>query len=252
MIRLVIFDLDGTLYRGNEVIPGALDAVSKLLKQKIEVRYLTNNSGHTQAQLVAKLTGLGFPCDEEMVYGTGKAAAEYCRDQGFRHPLVIGEPGLHETFSAFGFSDSNTGPADVVVAGICRSFTYEMCDAALQAIRGGATFIATNRDATYPLELGKEQPGAGAIVASIEAATGVTPVVLGKPSPTMIQTILRKANLQPAECIVIGDRMETDIAAGEAAGCQTALVLTGATTSPPGGVRTLQTLSDLNLKDFET
>lgn len=250
MIRLVIFDLDGTLIRGSEAIPGAVDTVLDLRSREILIRFLTNNSGSTQAGLASKLNGLGFEVSESEVFGTAPFAASVCLECGFQNVLLIGEPGLHETFLQAGISvtprsnEVGNGGYDAVVAGICRTFTYDHINQALQAIKSGATFIATNRDRTYPIEGGREQPGAGAIIGAIEAATGITPEVLGKPNPAMIQHILRETGVSASETLVVGDRVETDIEAGKAAGCQTLLVLSGATASPPPGTSCANSVSE--------
>jgi HAD superfamily hydrolase (TIGR01450 family) len=251
MIRLVIFDLDGTLIRGSEAIPGAVETVLDLRSRGILVRFLTNNSGSTRAGLASKLNGLGFEVSESEVFGTAPFAASVCLDRGFRNILLIGEIGLYKSFLEVGLTiplrseEVEDKKFDAVVAGICRSFAYNHINQALQAIKSGATFIATNRDRTYPIEGGREQPGAGAIIAAIEATTGITPEVLGKPNPAMILHILRETGIPATETLVVGDRIETDIEAGQTAECQTLLVLSGATTKAPKGTAFANSVSDL-------
>lgn len=246
MIRLVIFDLDGTLYRGNEPIAGAIEAVQRLRDSGILVRFLTNNSALTHAQIAERLCKIGFRADANEVAGTGPYAAEVCRKRGLEKPFVVGEPGLHQAFAEQGYEPLLTGErADVVVVGVCRQFTYSLCDEALQHILNGATFLATNRDATYPLEGNRVQPGAGAGVAAIQAASQTEPEVLGKPSPHLVRHLIVQAEVQPHECLVIGDRVDTDIEAGRAAGCETLLVLSGATTMAPEYVPSIYSVADL-------
>lgn len=241
-IRLAILDLDGTIYRGSEVIPGAAGAVLALLDRGVAVRYLTNNSAARPELVCGKLRGMGVPCEPEWVFGSGQAAAIECERRGFQSVMVVGEPGLHETFAAFSL---RADFADAVVVGICRSFTYEMMSAAMQAIRAGACFIATNRDATYPREGGRFEPGAGSIVAAIEACSGVSPFVVGKPEPAMILTLLATFGVEPHETVVVGDRIDTDVVAGQRARCHTWVVLTGVATEIPAGLRGSRDLAGL-------
>ncbi|MBL8059468.1 MAG: HAD-IIA family hydrolase [Chthonomonas sp.] len=248
MIRLVIFDLDGTLWRGNEPIQGAAESLSELRRKSVQIRFLTNNSSISSEEVARKLTGMGFEANRHEVMGSGPFSAQVCQSRGMRSVYVVGGPALEREFSSF---DKAGADADAVVVGIDRGFTYDKCSRALQLIRRGARFIATNRDATYPLEGGRVEPGAGAIVAAIEAASGVAPEVLGKPNPAMINQLLDEAGVEPGDCLVVGDRMETDIAAGQAAGCQTALVLTGATIDPVSGVRVAVSVPDLLSTPFD-
>lgn len=243
---LYVFDLDGTLYRGSEPIPGAADVLSELRGRGAKVGFFTNNSAMPPAAVAAKLTSLGFQCTDNEVATSSVAAANYCADNHVKSAFVVGESGLSDYLASCGLDCVGTSArADAVVAGICRSLTYDLIDAALQHIRAGARFIATNRDATYPIENGREQPGAGAIVAAIEAASGVAPIVVGKPAPGMLLTLLNGANCSPADCLVVGDREETDLACADAAGCDSALVLTGVKRDAKPGRTTIAALSEL-------
>lgn len=232
--KLAIFDLDGTLYRGQEPVPGAAEAVAWLRGTGWFVRALTNNSGLTRGQIAEKLQQLGFDFVEDEVEGTGPAAAEWCKAQGYQRPFIVGEPGLVRAFEEVGLSAVGED-ADVVVAGICRTFTYAQCNEALQCLRQGAAFLATNTDATYPVEGGREQPGAGAIVGAIQACSGVVPKVLGKPEPDLVLKLIKGAGASPDSTWMIGDRYETDIVAGQRAGCHTVLMLTGVSASAQDG-----------------
>ena len=238
--RLAVFDLDGTLYRGAEAVPHAAEVVNELVRRGVLVRYFTNNSAAQPEATTTKLVALGFPCEPSWVYGTGPAAAQYVKRQGLANAYVIGEDALLATFQAAGIETVTTeeavqGLADTVVVGICRSFTYAMLRAAQRAIVQGAVYIATNRDATYPVEGGLEDPGAGSIVASVTTASGQEPFVIGKPSPLLVDQIVADAGVSVSDTHVIGDRVDTDIAAGIAAGCRTFLVLTGVTRELPQG-----------------
>lgn len=243
MIRNVIFDLDGTLYRGSEPISGAVKAVSELSERGVKVAFATNNSGATQEQLITKLQKMGFPAGEHNTLGTAKLAARFLKHQGLLSAFVVGEPGLHATVESSGIRLEP--PYAAVVVGICRSFSYALIDSALQAILEGATFIATNRDRTYPIEGGRVQPGAGAMVASVAAASSVDPIVLGKPEPHLFLSLIETLQWNLAETLVVGDRFETDIVGGQAAQCQVAMVRTGVNSRESEGVPTYDSVRDL-------
>ncbi|MCW5942682.1 MAG: HAD-IIA family hydrolase [Fimbriimonadaceae bacterium] len=241
---LYVFDLDGTLYRGSEPVPHAVDVVRTLVREGARVRYLTNNSGVTPEATTAKLAAMGFPVAPGEVYTTAMAAGHFCARHGIREAFVVGEPGLVSVLRSEGVEVVNAteagsvGPfegamAPVTIVGICRTFTYALLDAALQQIRGGSRFIATNADVTYPMEGGRVQPGAGSLVAAVRACTNVQPQILGKPNPYLVEWILRDAGLSPRDALMVGDRIDTDINCGIAAGCDTYLVLTGVTEGPP-------------------
>lgn len=244
MIRGILFDLDGTLYRGSESIKGAAEAISACRKLGFQVRFFTNNSGISEDNLVQKLTRLGFAPAPGEVFAIGPMSIDYCVSIGCRSVFVVGEPDLVQGFHEAGILCQDPEGADAVVAGICRSFCYDQCNQAMQAILNGARFIATNRDATYPLENGRLQPGAGAIIAAIETASGQIPTVLGKPNSWAIEKILGASGWEAIEMLVVGDRLDSDIAAADAAGCPSVLVRTGVP-QPEGKVETLDSVANL-------
>lgn len=230
--KAVLLDLDGTVYRGSQPVPHAAEVIHELISQGKQVRYLTNNSAARPDTITTKLTAMGIPCEPKWVYSSGQIAAEYCRSHDLKTVFLVGEPSLAETFLEAGISATGHNP-DAVVVGICRTFTYSLMDQAMQHILNGSTFIATNTDFTYPLEEGKFSPGAGSIVASIQACSGTEPLIMGKPGPTMPLQICADLHLQPSDALIVGDRLNTDIACGIAAGCDTWLVLTGVETQLP-------------------
>jgi len=243
--RLYIFDLDGTLIRGKDALPHAVSVTDSLRAVGSKIRYLTNNSSQTRSYYHDKLTRLGFTVQEDEIYSSGLGAALHLSAAGTHTAFVVGMPGLVSTIADAGIVIVNRGPsghvtpagppAEVVVAGICLDFSYELMAAAMDQIRNGADFIATNTDATFPLEGTRLVPGAGSIVAGIQTCSEKDPFVIGKPNPYLIQMILQDAGCSPQDVLVVGDRLETDIAAGAAAGCHTHLVLTGVTrVAPPG------------------
>lgn len=232
MAQAYLFDLDGTLWRGGTALPYAAETVTELLRRGAQVRYLTNNSSVTPAGLEAKLAALGFPVEAGWAVGTGPLAARLARESGFQRVFAVGSPELEESLMAEGLTITEDSP-DLVLAGICRTFTYDLLARAMQPIRAGVAFWATNRDTTFPMEGGRLNPGAGGMVAALEACGGAAPRVVGKPSPDLIFAGLASCQVSPSDALVVGDRLDTDIAAGVAAGVPTWLVLTGVETERP-------------------
>jgi 4-nitrophenyl phosphatase len=249
------FDLDGTLYRGAEVIPGSVEAVQELVRAGSRVLYVTNNSSQTVAAYVEKLTKMGFPATPEQILTSATAATQLCQERRLRSVFVVGEPGLLQTLSDGGIHVVNpkadqevtsNSQIDAVVCGICRThLSYGLLDTAMQLIRGGAEFIATNADKTYPMEGDRLCPGAGTMVVALTACTGVEPLVAGKPNPAILTNYLTAHGLAPQNLMMVGDRMDTDIECGLAAGCEVGLVLTGVSTSKPTGIPTFASVAEL-------
>lgn len=232
---VTVFDMDGVLYRMDEPIAGAAEAVARLHARGEKVFYLTNNSTKTRAEYVTKLAQFGIAAAPEEIMTSAYACAQLLQERGAtgKNVYVIGEAGLREELRNVGIqviAYDDAAPIDYVVVGWDRAFTYQKMTEAHRAIGRGAVFIATNRDATYPDAGGRTLPGGGAIVASIVTCTGVEPMTIGKPQPYTLELILRQANVSPEECLVIGDRLDTDIAIGKHVGTRTALVLTGVST----------------------
>jgi phosphoglycolate/pyridoxal phosphate phosphatase family enzyme len=232
---LYIFDLDGTLLRGSEPIPGAVDTVAALRAGGSQIRFVTNNSPRSRAAHADKLAAMGFAARADEVYSSAFAAGQYLRGQVSR-ACVIGEDGL---VSALADADIRVDDVDpeVVVVGLCRTYDYALMTRAMShLLKPHVRFVATNRDATFPLERGRLVPGAGAIVASLVVCTGREPELVGKPEPFLIESILRDAAVAASDALVVGDRVDTDIVAGQRAGCPVHLVLTGVTEIPPAGI----------------
>lgn len=229
-IDALIIDMDGVLWRGEEPIGTPAKVFSKVQGLGWRVLLLTNNSTRSVGQYGAKLSTLGIRLDQGQILNTAAATASYLAEH---YPLgtpvyVIGEQGLLATLNEAGFHH-DPELAKVVVAGLDRSVTYEKLRRATLLIRGGAHFIGTNPDRTIPAPEGL-LPGAGSILAALEAATAVQPVIIGKPGQEMFRQALDRLGTAPERTLVIGDRLETDIAGGQAAGCRTGLVLSGVTT----------------------
>ena len=229
-LRSFLLDLDGVLYTGDTPIPGAAAFVEYLSATGRTFQCITNNSTLTAAQFAAKLVGMGIPVHEEQVLTSPQAAAVLLREQageGVRL-FMIGEIGLASALLEAGFrlaARAEPVPAAVVV-GLDRRLTYERLRQACQAVRAGARFLATNPDLALPTERGFS-PGNGATLAYIQAATGVAPLVVGKPAATMLQVAMRRLGAAPEQTAIIGDSLGTDILAGQRAGIATILVLTG-------------------------
>ncbi|MCC7105777.1 MAG: HAD family hydrolase [Chloroflexi bacterium] len=227
-IRGFLVDLDGVVYRGSEVVPGAPEFFHFLQERQIPRLMITNNSTRTPAQFAERLRGMGVPIQAEEVLTSAEAAAGYLAEQlpaGAR-VLVIGEEGLIHAVASRGFVVSSRDNADCVVVGLDRAFDYGKLKAAMRAIMNGAAFVGTNPDTSLPTEEGP-LPGAGALQAAISTASSRAPLIIGKPEPTMLQVGARRLGLRPEQVAVIGDRLDTDVVGGRRAGMTTVLVLTG-------------------------
>ncbi|WP_027084791.1 HAD-IIA family hydrolase [Cohnella panacarvi] len=226
-----LFDLDGTLYRGSERIEGADRLIEKLARLRLPCWFVTNNSTRTPEEVAEHLRHLGIDADKGRVVTSAMAAAYYVKN---RYPnadtFVIGERGLHEALREAGMrilqDRDDKANAEIVVQGLDRNLTYERLRLGINHLLAGASFVQTNPDRLLPME-GSFLPGAGTIGAALEAATGIKPVVIGKPSSILMDYALELAGTSSERTWVIGDNPHTDIAAGNNAGCPSILVLTG-------------------------
>lgn len=231
MFKAVLLDLDGTVYKGNEMIPGAAEAVRKMRELGARVFFLTNASTSSRAKRAEKLRSLGLDAHEADIFTSSYAAAEYVHGNlPGKRVFAICEGGVQDEMGGKGIEIADDESADVVVVGLDRHINYHKLATAYRAIAKGAAFIATNEDATYPVEDGF-LPGAGAMVEAVRKSTGKNPIVMGKPNTYMIGMVMKENGLKRADAIIVGDRLETDIAAGKNAGIKTALVLTGVSTA---------------------
>ena len=230
MVRGVILDLDGTVYRGEKLLPGARQSIHWLKEHSFPLVYISNKPLERRVDYAEKLTWLGIPTKPEEVIHSSLALVNYLQ-RAMPNSVIyaIGEgPLLDELRTSFRLSD-NIDEIDVVVASFDRSFNYHKLNIGFQAIKRGARFFATNADVTCPVADG-EIPDAGAVIAALEACSGKkVELVAGKPSSLIIEMALKKLNLPASSCIVIGDRLETDILMGQRTGTATALVMTGVT-----------------------
>ena len=223
-----LIDMDGVLYRGTEVIPGADRFVRELRDRDIPFRFLTNNSQRTRRDVAVRLTRFGIDVEEEHVFTCAMATARFLAQQKpDGTAFVIGEGGLLTALHQHGYAVVDHDP-DYVVVGEGRTFNLELVEAAVRMILGGAKLIATNLDPNCPTQNGL-RPGCGALVALLETATGVKAFSVGKPSPVMMRAARKELGLTTDQTTMIGDTMETDILGGVQLGFHTVLVLSGGT-----------------------
>ncbi|MFQ5763076.1 MAG: HAD-IIA family hydrolase [Candidatus Bathyarchaeia archaeon] len=227
----VILDMDGCIYLGNTVIHGAPEAIRALRRSRKRVLFLTNNAGRTAREYVAKLSAMGIAAEEREILTSAEATAQHIKQTyGPARVYPIGTSALSEELSKAGHTivDGLTPEAvDFVVAAVDFDFTYRKMKIASRALRANAKYIATNVDATMPVEDGLD-PGAGAIVSAVSVASNVTPIIIGKPSKYIMDAALTRLGSTASETIVVGDRLDTDILVGNEIGATTILVLTGA------------------------
>lgn len=224
-----LLDLDGVVYRGSQPLSGAPEALARLRAGRRRPVFLTNNSARTPEQIARKLIGLGVEAAPEEVVTSAQALADLLsRRDGDRTAFVIGEDGVRQALSASGIEvvDGEPDRTGYVVVGWDRGVTYDDLRTASVLVGRGATLVATNADPSYPAEGGELWPGAGAILAAVETATGVRAEVAGKPHVPLFEAALDRAGTRRAA--VIGDRIETDVAGARAARLQSILVWTGA------------------------
>lgn len=228
----VLFDLDGTLYRGNEMIAGADRLISSLLAQHIPCWYITNNSTRSAEEVAAHLQAMNIPADADRVLTSAMATADYVkRIYPEENIYMIGEQGLHDALQSAGLSlVSGEEPAGVVVQGLDRGLNYDKLSFAVRHLLNGAAFVMTNPDKLLPTA-GGFIPGAGSLGALLQAATQITPTIIGKPSTIMMDYAFERTGSSRARTWVIGDNPQTDLAAARDAGCPIVLVLTGLCTS---------------------
>jgi NagD protein len=228
-LKNIISDMDGVIYKGKTIIPGAKDFIDRLISTQTKFLFLTNNSEQTPLDLKRKLESMGISGLKEGNFITSAmATAAFLHTQRPAGTLyVIGGGGLMSELYKAGFSLSENKP-DYVVVGKTATFNFDMLKKAVTFIMNGAKFIGTNPDVIDPSENGFE-PACGSLLAAIEIATGKKPYIIGKPNSLMMTIALKQLGVQSFETLMIGDRMDTDIVAGMEAGMKTSLVLSGVT-----------------------
>jgi 4-nitrophenyl phosphatase len=235
-LRTLLVDGDGVIWRTTDLIPGALRLFDILRRRGIRWALVSNNNTHTVASFIQKLSGLGISADAGMIFSSSTATADYLlRQYGPGAPVhAVGMEGVVKTLEDAGFLVSHgektpSYPVVAVVAGMDRAITHEKIKTAMRLIMGGAAFIATNLDPNYPAPDGLN-PGTGMVIGALQAVTGVTPVVIGKPERYVFDSAIRGLGADPATTVMLGDRLDTDILGAQRAGIRTIAVLTGIVT----------------------
>jgi 4-nitrophenyl phosphatase len=236
-MRGVVLDVDGTVLRGSALVAGAREGLDAVASAGARRLFVSNNPTKAPAAYAERLREAGVAADADAVVTSGTTTVAYLRDHhaGDR-ALVVGEDGLREQIRGAGLTATDPATAtdgdnvDVVVASIDRDLSYDDLAAALWALQDGAALVGTDPDRTIPTE-GRDLPGSGAVVGAVAHVADRTPdAVLGKPSETAQRIVRERLGLPPADCLVVGDRLDTDVALGARAGMETALVLTGVAT----------------------
>ena len=243
---ILLVDLDGVVYRGADPVPGVAALLAARAAAGDDIVYVTNNSMHYRADYATRLAAMGAPVSADRVVSAPRATALYLaqREPGVRRVLTVGASGLDRELRDVGLDVvaaahvaermaregidgwAAAGHPDAVVAGLDPQLTYLRIAAAADCVRAGARFIATNRDPVYPTGRWL-RPGAGSVIAAIETTTGISPLVIGKPEPLLLEEAARAAGADPRDAVVIGDGLMTDIAAARAVGARSVLILTG-------------------------
>jgi 4-nitrophenyl phosphatase len=226
-ISHLLIDMDGVLYRGDRPLPGLQDFMAFLRKKPVPFTMLTNNSTKTPQQYAEKLARMGVPISLNEVLTSGQATARFL---GREYPSgtrvhVFGQSSLRQAIEEEGFVLADEDVA-VVAASMDRAVTYEKLKRASLLIRGGARFVATNLDPTYPSDEGM-LPGTGTLIAALATASETKPVAVGKPEPTMFELALEAMGARAETTAMLGDRVDTDLVGGRRAGCTTIGVLSG-------------------------
>ncbi len=223
-----LLDMDGVIYSGTRLIPGAADFIAKLRINHIPYRFLTNNSQRARRDVALKLRRLGIDAEPGDVFTCAMATARFLASQkAGGTAYVIGENGLANALHVNGYTVVDDD-ADYVVVGEGRTLTFEMIERGVRLVERGARLIATNLDPNCPTENGI-RPGCGAIVAMIEKATGVKAFSVGKPSPVIMRAARKEMGLSSEQTVMVGDTMETDILGAVQLGYRSVLVLSGGT-----------------------
>lgn len=221
-------DLDGTVFRGSEVIPEAADFIARLQLKGIEPFYVTNNASMTQQQFSDKMKAFGIAAPPERIMTSSIAAAKYIkRWYPNKSVYMIGTAGVEQALRSEGIERVNEN-ADIVLMGIDRNINFEKLATACLEVRKGAVFLSTNRDLAFPSEKGF-MPGNGAFTKVVSSSTGIEPVFIGKPEGHMLEAIQHTYKFKPEEMVMIGDNYDTDIQAGIRFGLDTVHVNTGVT-----------------------
>lgn len=233
-IKAIALDLHGVLFFQGEPIPGALEAVNQLCAWRIPLFFVSNSSTFSRQAMVDRLGKYGVACQHAQVLSAGVATIAYLAERQAQeaHIGLIGQQRLKQLLNEAGFQhvflDFDAVPLDYLIVARDPAFNYDKLTVAWKALSGGATFLATSTDRIVPIVEGY-LPGPGPLVSALENASGIEPIVIGKPSPYLFDLLFRETDWKPTDVLVVGDNLETDIVAGRKWGAVTAVVLTGMT-----------------------
>lgn len=212
MIKVLAFDLDGTLYFGNEAVDGAVETLAALEKAGLRVVFFTNNSAKTVRQIEAKLHSLGFNANGQNTYTASYACSRYLEQKGYGAIYLIGSEDFRNDLLSRGIDVVDPEKAEAVVVGLDFGLSYERISGGLHAIMNGAELVVANLDASYPVENGRRLPGCGAMVGAVVGASGHEPdFIAGKPNTYMLELLCSEMGVGPEDICVIGDSIESDI-----------------------------------------
>lgn len=232
-IRGWLIDMDGVLYRGHSPLPAATPFIQTLQHRQRPFLFLTNNATKTPQQICQRLADMDIHVPESAIFTSALATTAALQQQAPppRRVLIIGGDGLRSALQETGYQIVHSAEqAQWVITGLDQHVSYEQLGEATLAIRGGCPWLATNPDRTWPGERG-DLPGAGALIALLEAASDRHPTIIGKPEPGIFRQALDLLGVAAAEAVMVGDRLSTDIRGGQRAGLRTICTLTGVTTS---------------------
>lgn len=222
---VVLFDLDGTVYYGSKIIPGANDTIDFFRKAGKKIYFTTNNSTKTRAQIYEKLSDMGVNCKLEEVLTSGYLAALYSKKNNLKDVYIFGSTNLIQEFNDLGVSVNQNETAENLLIGYNPLMTYDDLTGALQVALHAKQIMACNRERTFPGENSKLMPGCGAMTAPIEwCAQRECDVIIGKPNTLMIDLLCEKEKLSPDRFLMIGDTFESDIRMADRAGCKSILI----------------------------
>lgn len=218
-MKAILLDLDGTVYYGNKLIPGAYESIQYFRNCGLQVLFLTNNSTKTRRQIQEKLVRMGIECNEDKIYTSGYAAALYVRQQGYKSVYIFGADALREEFLKEQIDIRND--AEILVIGYDTSFDYQKLTEALQVALHAKVLIACNKERNYPGEDAKLLPGCGAMVGALEGSVGrKVDHIVGKPNKMMLELICKEHDFNKDDIIVVGDTYDSDIAMSIEYGCR--------------------------------
>ncbi|MFW5995685.1 MAG: HAD-IIA family hydrolase [Halanaerobiaceae bacterium] len=249
-VALFMFDMDGTFYLGNELLPGADVFLKKLQEQKKEYVFLTNNSSRAAADYQLKLSRMGLNVPLERIITSGEVTASYIEEKNAgANVYVVGTKSLQDVFATHDFEikDNKDEEIEFLILGFDTSLTYKKLWDAHDLILQGVEYIATNPDYVCPLPEGRSMPDCGSFIQLLKTSTGREPYVVGKPNPLMVDYIARKFEIKKDNIAMVGDRLYTDIRMASEAGITGILVLSGETDS--GMLKEATEQPDLVLSD---